>query len=89
MVLTREQYRRSKPDPEPYLCAVARLGLTPAECLVIEDSERGLRAARAAGIACWVIPSSLTARERFEGASAILPDLTAAMARLLPPGAVA
>jgi HAD superfamily hydrolase (TIGR01509 family) len=89
VVLTREHYQRSKPDPEPYLCAVARLGLTPAECLVIEDSERGLRAARAAGIACWIIPSSLTAGERFEGASAILPDLAAALARLLPPGPAA
>ena len=35
---------------------------TPAQCLVIEDSRRGLDAARAAGIACWVIPSGLTAR---------------------------
>jgi HAD superfamily hydrolase (TIGR01509 family) len=85
VVLTREQYQHSKPDPEPYLAAVARLGLTPAQCLVIEDSERGLRAARAAGIECWVIPSALTVRERFEGAAAILPDLAAAAARLLPP----
>ena len=85
VVLTREQYQRSKPDPEPYLAAVARLDLTPAQCLVIEDSERGLRAARAAGIECWVIPSALTARERFEGAAAILPDLAAAAARLLSP----
>ena len=83
VVLTRDCYQRSKPDPEPYRCAVERLGLTPAQCLVIEDSRRGLDAARAAGIACWVIRSGLTASESFEGADAILPDLAAAAARLL------
>jgi HAD superfamily hydrolase (TIGR01509 family) len=83
VVLTRDCYQRSKPDPEPYLCAMERLGLAPAQCLVIEDSRRGLEAARAAGIACWVIPSGLTAGESFDGADAILPDLDAAAARLL------
>ena len=83
VVLTRDCYQRSKPDPEPYRCAVERLGLTPAQCLVIEDSRRGLDAARAAGIACWVIRSGLTASESFDGADAILPDLAAAAARLL------
>jgi HAD superfamily hydrolase (TIGR01509 family) len=83
VVLTRDCYQRSKPDPEPYRCAVERLGLTPAQCLVIEDSRRGLDAARAAGIACWVIPSGLTATESFDGADAILPNLAAAATRLL------
>ncbi len=83
IVLTRDCYQRSKPDPEPYLRAVELLGLTPAQCLVIEDSRRGLQAARAAGIACWAIASGLTAGESFEGADAILPDLDAAAARLL------
>ena len=50
---------------------------------MIEDSRRGLEAARAAGIACWVIPSGLTAGESFDGADAILADLDAAAARLL------
>jgi HAD superfamily hydrolase (TIGR01509 family) len=85
VVLTRDRYQRSKPDPEPYRCAMERLGLTPAQCLVIEDSRRGLDAARAAGVACWVIPSGLTAGESFEGADAILSDLDAAAARLLQP----
>ncbi len=81
VVLTRDCYQRSKPDPEPYQCAMERLGLEPAQCLVIEDSRRGLEAARAAGIACWVIPSGLTAGESFDGADAILPNLDAR-----PPG---
>jgi HAD superfamily hydrolase (TIGR01509 family) len=80
--LTREQYARSKPDPEPYLCALARVALPAARCLVIEDSERGLRAAKAAGLACWVVPSPLTRGERFEGADAVLADLAAVAERL-------
>ena len=83
LVLTRVDYTNAKPDPEPYLCAVSRLGLPPARCLVIEDSERGLRAAKAAGLACWVIPSGLTVAGDFAAADAVLPDLAAAAARLL------
>jgi len=83
LVLTRVDYQQSKPDPEPYLTAVARLGVPAARCLVIEDSERGLRAAKAAGLACWVVPSGLTAGGNFAAADAVLPDLTVAAARLL------
>jgi len=74
LALTREQYRNAKPDPEPYLCAVARLGVAPERCLVVEDSERGLRAAKAAGLACWVVPSDLTRGCRFADADALLDD---------------
>lgn len=77
-VLAREDYAESKPNPEPYLTAVARMGVAASDCLVIEDSERGLRAAHAAGIACWVIPSQLTsdsdfshAERRFDSISAL------------------
>jgi HAD superfamily hydrolase (TIGR01509 family) len=83
LVLTRADYERSKPDPEPYLCAVARLDLPPDRCLVIEDSERGLRAAKAAGLCCWVVPSGLTASSCFDAADAVLPDLGAVATRLL------
>jgi HAD superfamily hydrolase (TIGR01509 family) len=82
LALTREQYRNAKPDPEPYLVAAARLSVPPARCLVVEDSERGLRAARAAGIACWVVPSELTRGGRFDDADAVLDDFAAVVRRL-------
>jgi HAD superfamily hydrolase (TIGR01509 family) len=72
LVLTREHYERSKPHPEPYLTALSRTGLAPDECLVIEDSERGLRAAKAAGLACWVIPTALTRTGDFRAADRVL-----------------
>jgi HAD superfamily hydrolase (TIGR01509 family) len=77
LILTREDYVHSKPEPEPYLRALERLAVAPAECLVIEDSERGLRAAKAAGLACWVVPSELTRDADFVGADRRFEDLAA------------
>ncbi len=73
--LTREDYGRAKPDPEPYLCAVERSGFTKDECLVVEDTERGLAAATAAGLRCVIIPSSLTLQCKFDGAYSVLSDV--------------
>ena len=42
--------RRSKPDPEVFLLAAQRLGLSPAECVVVEDADAGVEAALAAGM---------------------------------------
>jgi HAD superfamily hydrolase (TIGR01509 family) len=44
-------YLRGKPDPEPFLVAAARLGVAPADCLVFEDTDMGIQAATAAGMA--------------------------------------
>lgn len=49
-ILTAEDFERSKPDPDCYLKAAARLGLRPGECVGFEDSFNGLRAVRAAGM---------------------------------------
>lgn len=46
-----EDYTRGKPDPEPFLIAAERLGVAPEDCLVFEDSEMGIQAATAAGMA--------------------------------------
>jgi beta-phosphoglucomutase-like phosphatase (HAD superfamily) len=43
--------KAAKPDPEIYLLAAQKLGVSPAECLVVEDNQNGIRAARAAGTA--------------------------------------
>jgi beta-phosphoglucomutase-like phosphatase (HAD superfamily) len=52
-----------KPDPEIDLLAARRLGVTPAECLVIEDSPPGVQAARAAGMAVIAVTTPLTRRQ--------------------------
>jgi HAD superfamily hydrolase (TIGR01509 family) len=49
-------YVKSKPDPEAFLLAASRLGVSPASCLVFEDTEMGLQAAAAAGMAQVRVP---------------------------------
>jgi HAD superfamily hydrolase (TIGR01509 family) len=71
-VLTQADYVNHKPDPEPYLMAAARAGVNPSDCLVIEDTERGLIAARSAGMHCAVIPRGLSARGNFASATRVL-----------------
>ena len=44
-------YQKSKPDPEAFLLAATRLGVAPQSCLVFEDTEMGIQAATAAGMA--------------------------------------
>lgn len=70
-VLTREAFTRTKPDPEPYLVAAARFGLDPAACLVVEDTRRGVIAAKRAGMECWAIPSSFAPEEGFPEADRV------------------
>lgn len=49
VVVTAEDIEHPKPHPQPYLTTAARLGLSPHDCLVIEDSVHGVRSARRAG----------------------------------------
>jgi beta-phosphoglucomutase-like phosphatase (HAD superfamily) len=51
VVVTGDDVAHRKPDPEAYIVAVARLRLAPEECLAFEDSDVGVRSAKAAGIA--------------------------------------
>jgi HAD superfamily hydrolase (TIGR01509 family) len=71
-VLTLKDCLHTKPHPEPYLKALDLSGFAPEECLVIEDSPRGLAAALGAGIRCIMIPSRHTQSNRFAGAYKIL-----------------
>ncbi len=76
-ILTHEDYQHSKPHPEPYLTALDRHGLQPEQCLVVEDSPRGLASAIAAGLPCLVVLSGWTRREDFRGACQVLDDIRA------------
>lgn len=64
-----------KPHPMAYLQALARLRLAPYQCLAFEDSENGLRAARAAGLCVIVTPNDFTKQHDFQGAWRVLPNL--------------
>jgi HAD superfamily hydrolase (TIGR01509 family) len=49
-------YKNSKPHPEPFLLAAARLGIPAEDCLVFEDTEMGIQAATAAGMVSVKVP---------------------------------
>jgi len=49
-LVTAEDYRRAKPDPDPFLTAAGRCDVPPVGCLVVEDSPAGVAAAHAAGM---------------------------------------
>jgi beta-phosphoglucomutase family hydrolase len=49
-------YKRGKPDPEAFLMAAEKLGMKPGECLVFEDTDMGIEAATAAGMASVKVP---------------------------------
>ncbi|MDZ7316707.1 MAG: HAD family phosphatase [candidate division KSB1 bacterium] len=59
-VLTLEDFRFRKPHPDPYLTALRLYSLQPSETLSVEDSERGVRSAAAAGLRCIAAPTDLT-----------------------------
>ncbi|MEU9842755.1 HAD family phosphatase [Actinomadura sp. NPDC048032] len=54
-----DEVARTKPHPEPYLTAAARLGADPARCVVLEDSPNGVAAAEAAGCVTVAVPGLL------------------------------
>jgi phosphoglycolate phosphatase len=56
VVVCGDQVTKRKPDPAPFLLACERLAVTPAEALVIGDSENDVQAARAAGCPVWCVP---------------------------------
>ncbi len=50
ILITADDVGTGKPDPEGYLAAAGRLGVPPARCLVVEDADAGIEAARRAGM---------------------------------------
>jgi HAD superfamily hydrolase (TIGR01509 family) len=74
-VLTREDYQHTKPHPEPYLTAMARHDLRPEDCLVVEDSERGLAATTTAGLPCLIVLSDWSRDADFSGAAQVLESI--------------
>lgn len=62
-ILAHGDYERPKPDPDPYLKAAAALGIDPLDCLALEDSHNGVRAASAAGMMTIMVPDLLDPTE--------------------------
>jgi beta-phosphoglucomutase family hydrolase len=64
VVITPEDVAHGKPAPDMFLLAAQRMGVPPERCLVFEDAEPGMRAAKAAGMQCVHVPSRALSRAR-------------------------
>jgi len=53
--LSNQDVSKAKPDPEIYVTAINRLGLRPEECLILEDNDHGIQAARSSGANVLVV----------------------------------
>jgi HAD superfamily hydrolase (TIGR01509 family) len=66
-VVTRDDVAHGKPHPEVFLTAAQRLAVDPAQCLALEDSHNGVRAAAAAGMMTVMVPDLLEATPEIAG----------------------
>ena len=64
-----EEYPRAKPFADPYLAGMKKFNATHKECLVIEDSQRGLSSAVNAGIECAIVENEFTSSHDFSSAT--------------------
>lgn len=75
VVVTGTDITDLKPDPAVYLETMARLGVTPAGVVAVEDSANGVQAAVAAGLCCLAVVNGYTREQDLSGAAAVLDDL--------------
>jgi len=73
--LGREDYEQGKPDPGCYLTAARRLGVSPARCLVFEDSMVGVGAAKGAGMYCVALARPEAPPQDLSAADLVVADL--------------
>ncbi len=82
VIVTGDTVPLGKPAPDIYLAAAQALALSPDVCLALEDSPKGVRAAKAAGMRCIAIPNALTVDLDLSPADEILPSLSVVAERL-------
>jgi sugar-phosphatase len=81
VLITGDLTARGKPYPDPYLAAARALGVSPEDCLVIEDAPAGIAAGRAAGATVWAVTSTHAASE-LSAADAVAAGLPEVIKRL-------
>ena len=74
-VVSGDDVRRSKPAPDCYLLALRQMGIAPQAGVAIEDTGHGAAAAMGAGLACLAVPTPMSRRHDFAGASGVFASL--------------
>lgn len=75
IILAGDDVKQKKPDPMIYKVARERLGVKAEDCVVIEDTQIGLAAARGADMKVIITYTPYTATQQFDGADAVFPSL--------------
>ncbi len=75
VIVTKDDVKEGKPSPEIYLKAISILSAAKANCLVLEDSQVGIIAAKSAGIYCCAIPNQFTMNQDFSQAETVCGSL--------------
>lgn len=71
-VVTGEEVRFKKPDPDLFLAAADKLRVEPKECLVIEDAASGVEAAKKAGMKVWGVAGGESRAQELKGADMVV-----------------
>ena len=74
-IATKESARRLKPFPDIFLGVATALGVSPSECVVVEDAQKGIIAAHSAGMHSIAVPNSQTRDNDFSKATFVLGSL--------------
>ena len=75
LIVAGDQVSRSKPFPDIFLHTAQQLGVEPSACVVLEDAEKGVVAARRAGMYCIAVPNEYTQDNDFSQATKVVSSL--------------
>jgi sugar-phosphatase len=78
-MITSTDVQRGKPDPEPYIKAAKILGLSPADCIVMEDAPAGIRAGKAAGARVFALRTTAPDAELTQSGATWIADNLASL----------
>jgi HAD superfamily hydrolase (TIGR01509 family) len=84
-IVAAGDYANGKPAPDPFLLAATRLAVDPRDCLALEDSFHGVRAAHAAGMMTVMVPDMLQPTDEIRGLCRVLASLHEVADLLSPP----
>ena len=76
VIATADDVEKQKPDPGIYLLAAKKLGVSPSECIVFEDTSVGVESAKAAGMVCVAVPNLYTQHMDFSKADYVAKSLS-------------
>ena len=75
VIVSGDDIKRGKPDPEIFSVAVKKLGLKPEETLVLEDATNGIEAAKSAGCKCIAVINKMTPPQNYSKADLVINSL--------------